>query len=402
MNINDKNLEDTKYQQNPIQKVTFAIASDFIGLGGLELMLLQYYKLADKNRFNIKIVCLDKGKREETLKFLERRGVGNENVIMIKDSDAKFGFLLGNWFTKKFFYALIRPLASFFIYVFGLRKILGKELDSQVVYLFNNELNSYFRKFKGLVIGHNGMWVIDERSISFHLIKNRLLWKRIDGMRLFPQYSKYVNNLNRKHNFVLQNGIDVNLYHPPREDKNWKEIRFLFVGRLDYGKGFDLLIAAVSLIPKDFNFKLFIVGEGVLRTIIPADDNRVEYLGKKNSEEVADIYRNSDILVLPSRWDPYPLVVLEALSSGLGVIVTQKLKGAYDDFERVNALRYTPLEPGEISQNMQEMATEIEEIRNNFPVVHNLIVEKHDVAKITNLLLSELTKKYIAFNKGEG
>lgn len=400
MSINDKNLEGERYQQNPVLKVTFAIASDFIGPGGLELMLLQYYKLADKNRFNIKIVCLDKGKREETLKFLEKNGVGNENVITIKDPDGKFSFFLSNWFTKKLFYSLIKPLTSSFISMFEVGSILGKKLDSQVVYLFNNEMNSYFRRFKGLVIGHNGMWVIDERSISFHLIRNRFLWNRIDGMRLFPQYGKFVNDLNRKYNFVLQNGIDISLYHPPMEGRNWKEIRFLFVGRLDHGKGFDLLVTAISLIPKDFNFKLFIVGDGALRTIIPAEDNRIEYLGRKNSEEVAEIYRNSDILVLPSRWEPYSLVVLEALASGLGVIATQKLRGAYDDFERMKVLKYTNLEPGKISENMQEMATRVEEIRNNFPAVLNLIVEKHEVVKVTNLLLAELNEKYATFNRG--
>jgi hypothetical protein len=45
-------------------------------------------------------------------------------------------------------------------------------------------------KFKGLVIGHNGMWVIDEKSISFHLIRNGFLWNIIDGIRLFPQNKK--------------------------------------------------------------------------------------------------------------------------------------------------------------------------------------------------------------------
>ena len=39
-------------------KITFAIASDFSGLGGLELMLLQYYKYADKsNAIMDSIIC---------------------------------------------------------------------------------------------------------------------------------------------------------------------------------------------------------------------------------------------------------------------------------------------------------------------------------------------------------
>ena len=382
-------------------KITFAIASDFSGLGGLELMLLQYYKYADKSKYDINVVCLDKGKRNETLNFLNKNGIDKEKIITIKDVDTKFSFLLKNRYARKIFYGVARPIATFLIYVSGTGNILGRHLDSQVVYLFNNEINFYFRKFKGLVIGHNGMWVINERSISFHLIRIKLLWNRIDGMRLFPQYRKFVNKLNREYSFVLQNGIETELYTSPTDVKNWEEVRFLFVGRLDYGKGFDLLISAFSSIPKNINYKLFIVGIGELQSIIPVDDKRIKYYGRMDREDVAKLYRNSDILVLPSRWEPYGLVILEALSCGVGIVVTEKLKGTYDDFEKLSVLRYTRLDHDSISKNMQEMAARINEIRSNHCSVHKLIVEKHDVAKVTKLLLDELNNKYLNFWKDD-
>jgi len=220
-------------------------------------------------------------------------------------------------------------------------------------------------------------------------------------MRLFPQYRKFVNKLNREYSFVLQNGIETELYSSPTDAKNWKEVRFLFVGRLDYGKGFDLLISAFSSIPKNISYKLSIVGAGELQSIIPVDDERIKYYGRMDREDVAKLYGNSDILVLPSRWDPYPLVILEALSCGVGVVVTEKLKGAYDDFERLSVLRYTRLDHDSISKNMLEMAARINEIRRNLPSVHKLIVEKHDVSKVTKLLLDELNNKYLNFWKDD-
>lgn len=53
----------------------------------------------------------------------------------------------------------------------------------------------------------------------------------------FPRTKKYVNQINRKYSFVLQNGIESSLYVVSDGVKNWSEVRFLFVGRLDYGKG---------------------------------------------------------------------------------------------------------------------------------------------------------------------
>lgn len=380
-------------------KITFAIASDFTGLGGLELMLLQYYKHADKRKYDINIMCLNKGKLDDTINFLNKNGISEDKIITIKDADTRFSYFLKNPVTRKIFYGVVRPFASFLIYVSGVRNMLGKHLDSQVVYLFNNELNFYFKKFKGLVIGHNGMWVINERSISFHLIRIKLLWNRVDGMRLFPQYREYVNKLNRKYNFVLQNGIETALYSPLTNEKNWSEIRFLFVGRLDYGKGFDLLISAFPLIPNTLDCKLSIVGVGELQSIIPAGDKRVKYYGKMNREDVVKIYQNSDILVLPSRWEPYGLVVLEALSCGSGVIVTEKLRGAFDDFENLHVLKYTQLDVESLRQNMQEMASRISDIRKYSPAVHELIVKKHDVAKIANSLLDELNEEFSIYSR---
>jgi glycosyltransferase involved in cell wall biosynthesis len=94
-------------------------------------------------------------------------------------------------------------------------------------------------------------------------------------------------------------------------------------------------------------------------------------------------------------------VILEALSCGVGIVVTEKLKGTYDDFEKLSVLRYTRLDHDSISKNMQEMAARINEIRSNHCSVHKLIVEKHDVSKITKLLLDELNNKYLNFWKDD-
>jgi glycosyltransferase involved in cell wall biosynthesis len=50
-------------------------------------------------------------------------------------------------------------------------------------------------------------------------------------------------------------------------------------------------------------------------------DKRVTFLGYRS--DVANIMRACDFLVFPTRYEPFGLVVLEALSSGLPVIVTR-------------------------------------------------------------------------------
>jgi glycosyltransferase involved in cell wall biosynthesis len=46
----------------------------------------------------------------------------------------------------------------------------------------------------------------------------------------------------------------------------------------------------------------------------------VEFLGRKNREEIIDVYGEADIFVLPTVNDSFSMVILEAMSSGLPVI----------------------------------------------------------------------------------
>ena len=67
-----------------------------------------------------------------------------------------------------------------------------------------------------------------------------------------------------------------------------------------------------------------IVGSGPERTRIAtiAPPDRVHFLGARPPDEVATVYRASDVLVLPSEREGWPNVVTEALASGLPVVAS--------------------------------------------------------------------------------
>lgn len=93
-------------------------------------------------------------------------------------------------------------------------------------------------------------------------------------------------------------------------------LRLLFVGRLDYAKGFDLLYSAFATLDPD-KFELIVIGESVLNDLkaLPALPN-MTYLGWLPQERLADYYSNADVLVVPSRWEAFGLVVVEAATYG--------------------------------------------------------------------------------------
>ena len=114
---------------------------------------------------------------------------------------------------------------------------------------------------------------------------------------------------------------------PPKADKivnpkNSKTI--LYVGKLSYGKGTDLLIDAYKIVKKKIpQVKLILAGpKSSSIGIIPKE---VTYLGKLKHNEALGLYKKASVYVSPSRWpEPLSRSTLEALSFGLPLVVTNK------------------------------------------------------------------------------
>lgn len=99
------------------------------------------------------------------------------------------------------------------------------------------------------------------------------------------------------------------------------------IGRLEYQKGIDVLVAAVpSIVTRIPDTCLLIVGDGPDRAALErqADSlavaDRIHFAGRRN--DVPELLAASTALVLPSRWEGMPNVVLEALASGKPILAT--------------------------------------------------------------------------------
>ena len=127
---------------------------------------------------------------------------------------------------------------------------------------------------------------------------------------------------------VIPNGIDppTNWKDPSNrsESSNSEEKILLFVGRLEEQKGIDILLEkAPSILQALPEFQLVIIGQGSwsLRWQQWLEESsfahRVKLLGPRS--DVMDWMRRSSLLVLPTRYEGMPNVVLEAMSLGLPI-----------------------------------------------------------------------------------
>ena len=104
-----------------------------------------------------------------------------------------------------------------------------------------------------------------------------------------------------------------------------KSKRFLMATRFVYAKGLDLMMESFEEFCKqDDEWQLDIIGAGDLWNQIVADakrrgiEDRVNFVGYTNEPE--KYYLNSSVFLLPSRWEGWPMVIMEAFEFGLPVI----------------------------------------------------------------------------------
>ncbi|MGH9104657.1 MAG: glycosyltransferase family 4 protein [Acidimicrobiales bacterium] len=171
-------------------------------------------------------------------------------------------------------------------------------------------------------------------------------------------------------------GVQLSRFAPRRE-RHADPVRLLFVGGdFDRKGGPDLLDAVSSL---GFPVKLDIVTSTPLPNTLSAAGNvRVHRNVQPNSREMVDLYGRADIFVLPTRGDCTPLVIAEAMASGLPVVATAI--GSIPDMLRdgVNGLLVQPGRPDMLCAALRRLVAQPALRRRMESAARKLAEAEHD------------------------
>ncbi len=184
---------------------------------------------------------------------------------------------------------------------------------------------------------HQG-WVQDPPQSHIHAVE-RWMTARADSVIVCSYYMRDhvadIFDIDERRVVVIPNGVDPNDLRPSGDLTALRsdfaaphEKLVLLVGRLVYEKGFQLALDALpDVIANVGNVRFLVAGSGTHEAELKAQARRLgleqhgTFLGWIGDDVLHSLYRIADLCVVPSIYEPFGLVALEAMASGCPCIV---------------------------------------------------------------------------------
>lgn len=164
-----------------------------------------------------------------------------------------------------------------------------------------------------LVVSNCSQMVDDfKNKIKISTRNHQVLFNPVDTSRVFANIPAHLDMIDDRENTLC----------------------FVAVGRLSYEKGYDRLFKALINFKPQSNWRLDIIGEGAYRETLErliSEYKLQDHVFLRGYESNPwKIAASADCLLLPSRWEGMPNVVLEGFSCGIPAIATRESGGIMD------------------------------------------------------------------------
>jgi glycogen synthase len=257
---------------------------------------------------------------------------------------------------------------------------------------------------------HQG-WVADPPQSHIHGVE-RWMARRAERVIVCSYYMRGhvadIFDIDERRITVIPNGIDPNdlravddLQALRRQFAAPREKLVLLVGRLVYEKGFQLALDALpAVIEQVGDVRFLVAGSGTHESALRQQAERLgllahgSFLGWIGDDVLHSLYRIADLCVVPSIYEPFGLVALEAMASGCPCIVadTGGLREVVPRGERVG-LRFNGGDAEHLGVMIERLLVD-EALRDRLVTEaseHVLRFDWDDVARRTRAIYSSLT-----------
>ena len=289
-------------------------------IGGPASFVPKIAKLLHENGFEVTIICLSNEKIVDNESYKIIRILRNQN-LMIRWIKTIFK-MISNGRGSDIIFVNGLPMEAYIANLFLRKKLIRKVVGDWAWERGRNKgiINDSFDEFQKNK--HNLHLEIAKFSRGWTATKADLvITPSVHLKNVVKNWGVSENNLK-----VIYNGTNIQSKITKKENE---VLHFITVGRLAPWKNIDKIIQAMAILnEKGFNFIFNIVGSGPLNEklkILVKElklENKIFFLGQKNTEELNKIYLDSDIYIQASGYEGLPHVILEAINFNLSIIST--------------------------------------------------------------------------------
>ena len=316
---------------------------------------------------------LRKGTRFDFEVYFMRRTESNRNWT-INMEDLNFKYKIGNGFylpVKNYFFHFNPNL---------LLKVIRSKKEIILGASWNNSNVLFLALLKsiGLIKNRLSVWseanYLTKESQQKNKIRDKLrnwFFSKIDGNFIIPGKMSEISfeqwNIPTRNIILLPNLISNEIFGQTmgyNNDINKEPVLFI-VARLEENiKGILNFIKAIG-IDNIKKIQLNIAGTGrslpdYISYIKENNlDGHIHFLGNLTQQAISSQYNQSNIFVLPSYSDPSPLTLVEAITSGLPVLVSERCGNHFEAVEEgKNGYTFDPFSPDDIKKKFEKMMNE--------------------------------------------
>lgn len=279
--------------------------------------------------------------------------------------------------------------------------------DGGVAYLLHKRYNiPYVITIRNSDLNVFQKYLLHERAFGMNILKNAqniILISASYKERVLNEKSlqSIKSNIQDKL-MIIPNGVDdfwINNRVYAKKKIDYDKINCLYVGRFTKGKNVDLLQYAIKeLNTESINIHLHLVGGGgkdhekVLRIVSENQDIMTFYGQVRDKNILKEYYSKADIFTMPSSFETFGLVYVEAMLQGLPILYTHNegIDGFYDEKigEKVFSIK--------VSEIKNKILTFINNY-DEYTIPTDKLIENHDWSKIA-LRYREIYKGLIKGN----
>ena len=271
---------------------------------------------------------------------------------------------------------VVTNITGEFVYGFDaafIGKITGKKVILRVP--GNQILSAYY-------MGRYKKW--KKIILIFDLLRRWLAYKWADKIIVMSSLEKErVKSFIREENklIICPRGIDTKKFNVSFRKKG-KYIKVLYIGRKSKEKGYDIVIKAAKLLEDISTIQFEFVGDFGIK-----ENKNIKFRGPVHPSMLPEVYKNIDIVVLPSRNEGLPQVVVEAMSCGKIVILAENI---FSKIFPPNIAIFTNNSPQDIAKKIKFLLENPDEIQRVGKAAR-LFIEKN----YSNKFFKKLYRKVI-------